>query len=78
MTGTIVTIFQIELDEPRLSALQMLAKQTGKTQKQLVSEALDRLLDNSDAVDWRSALNQPHGIWQDRQDIPDLGELRSE
>jgi predicted transcriptional regulator len=73
-----MTTFQIELDDIRMTALQTLATQTGKSQQQLVNEALDSLLDESDAVDCRGALQQLEGVWKDRQDVPDLGELRVE
>jgi predicted transcriptional regulator len=73
-----MTTLQIELSDSQSEALQSLARETGRTAQQLLSEAIQRLLDESDAVDWRSALASLAGVWADRNDLPDIRELRRE
>jgi hypothetical protein len=45
-----------------------------------VNEAVERYLteldESSPAVDWKAALMQAAGIWEDRTDLPDFEEIR--
>jgi len=69
---------QIELSDSQQAALDALARTTGKSRQQLVGEALEHLLDETDQVEWRAALERLEGIWANRTDLPDFDELRRE
>lgn len=68
----------IELSDQETQALERLAQQTGKTQAELLHEAVAELLANVDTSDRLSLLQQARGIWKDRDDLPDVRTLRSE
>jgi hypothetical protein len=69
-----------DLSEPQATALRSLADQTGKPEAELIREAIDRFLDHAgvEVSDWRGILRAGEGLWKDRDDVPDLAELRSE
>ncbi len=69
---------QIELTKTQSTALERLAAETGKSRQALVTEMIDRLIDEADQVDWRGALARLEGIWADRDDLPDFKEIRRE
>jgi len=69
---------QIELTKTQSAALERLAAETGKSHQALVTEMIDRLIDEADQVDWRGALARLEGIWADRDDLPDFQEIRRE
>ena len=59
-------------------ALAEIAKKTGKTQGELVREALREFINHFDNPDRLSLLRQARGMWKDRDDLPSLEELRGE
>lgn len=69
---------QIYLTEREQQGLRNLARQTGRSQSELIREAIDRLLETRDEPDRRALVLQAAGIWKDRTDLPDLRELRAE
>lgn len=69
---------QIYLTEAERQALRSLSRRTGRTQSQLVREAVDRFIAQAERVDRRSLLKQMRGLWQKRDDLLDLGALRQE
>lgn len=69
---------KLELSPAQERAVDSLSRTTGRTPEQLVNDALDRLLDENDAVDWRSALRELEGLWEHRDDLPDFRQLRGE
>lgn len=73
-----MTRLQIELNDAQQAGLDALARDTGKSQQELLGEALDRFLDENDMVDWRGALQRLEGIWADRDDLPNFDEIRKE
>jgi len=56
--------------------LQSMSQLTGKTEKELLHEALNLL--KVRVENRRSLLQRARGIWRDRDDLPTLTELRSE
>ncbi len=69
---------QIYLTEKERTSLQLLAEQTGKTQSQLIRDAVDRLIESLDQQNRLYLLRQARGMWKDRDDLPDFEELRKE
>ncbi|MBV9789471.1 MAG: CopG family transcriptional regulator [Chloroflexi bacterium] len=68
----------IELSDQEIQALERLAQQTGKTQAELLHEAVTDLLAHIDTSDRLDLLQQARGIWRDRDDLPDVQTLRTE
>ena len=68
---------QVYLTQEQRAALAALARTTGKTQSELIREAVDRFLQA-----WRKhrdeALARTAGMWRDRKDLPDFRALRKE
>lgn len=73
-----MTRMEIELTDEQQSALTALARETGRSEQELLREAVDHLIDENDRVDWRGTLAKLEGIWAQREDLPDLRELRRE
>ena len=69
---------QVKLTESEAEALREMAVRTGKTEEQLIREAIHNLFGKAENVDRLSLLRQACGIWKDRDDLPDLRELRAE
>jgi len=71
---------QIELSPAQLAGLAELARETGKTQEDLLRDAVDSLLEDAglDALDWRTILRAGEGLWEHRTDLPDFEQLRAE
>jgi len=69
---------QIYLTEKERTSLRLLAEQTGKTQSQLIRDAVDRLIESLDQQNRLYLLRQARGMWKDRDDLPDLRVLRAE
>lgn len=69
---------QIYLTEQEQHALREMARQTGRTQSELIREAVDRFLENAAPADRLSKLREARGMWKSRCDLPDLGTLRRE
>ncbi|HEY0603304.1 MAG TPA: hypothetical protein VGD58_10355 [Herpetosiphonaceae bacterium] len=73
-----MTTAYIELSDQETQALERLAQQTGKTQTELLHEAVAELLAHVDISDRLDLLQQACGIWRHREDLPDVRTLRSE
>jgi hypothetical protein len=71
---------RIDLTEAQFNALQSIARQTGRSQDDLVREAVDRFLQEEahDVVDWRERLRAGEGLWEQRDDLPDFAMVRRE
>jgi len=69
---------QIYLTESEQQALRALSRRTGRTQSELIREAVDRFIAQPEKIDRRSLLKQARGMWQSREDLPDLAALRRE
>ena len=69
---------QIYLTEAEQEALRSLAQDTGRSQSELIREAIDAMLARQEPVDRRALMRQARGMWSDRTDLPDLRDLRGE
>jgi hypothetical protein len=69
---------QIYLTEIEQQALRVLARRTGRTQSELIREAIDRFIAQAEQIDRRLLLQQARGLWQNRTDLPDFAALRRE
>lgn len=66
----------IHLTDGNRQKLNELSRRTGKTQDELLNEAVERLPAEPDlrpaCADWKAAWRQAAGMWKDRDDIPEL------
>jgi hypothetical protein len=65
-------ILQVTLTEQQMQTLHSLALNMGKSETDLIAEAIDR------HIAQQAALQQAKGVWQDRTDLPDSRALREE
>lgn len=73
MTGN-----QVFLTDSELQMLHAMSQSTGKTENELLHQALDLLKNQVDLESRRSLLLAARGMWQDRDDLPSLRDLRNE
>lgn len=74
---------QINLTDSQAEALHRLSETTGKSEDELVQEAVNRLIrevSESETVRKRrlEALRPAAGMWKDRTDLPDFEKMRKE
>lgn len=69
---------QIYLTDKQRAELAVIAKNMGKKQSEIIREAIDRLIDQSDQNQKKTALRKAAGIWKDRDDLPGFRAIRSE
>ena len=68
----------LTLSEQEQSALQTIAQQTGKSEYDLVHEAVAQFIAQFQTTYRRKLLQQAQGMWRDRTDLPDPSALRAE
>lgn len=73
-----MTVTQIQLRDDEASALKKLAKRTGKTEAELILQAVEDMLSNVPDATRRERLVQARGMWHDHDALPSAGELRRE
>jgi Arc/MetJ-type ribon-helix-helix transcriptional regulator len=67
---------QIYLTESETAALKALVSKTGKSQSELIREALDELIARLSHASRGDVLKRSAGIWKDRADLPDFRKQR--
>ena len=68
---------QIYLTEKQRSQLFIIAEKMGKSQSEIIREAIDRLIDQAGRDREESVLKEAAGIWKNRSDLPDFRNMRS-
>ena len=68
----------ITMSESIQQSLGEIARTTGKSEQQLIAEALTELIQNHRATNRLALMRKARGMWANREDIPKLEELRRE
>ncbi len=69
---------QITLTEVNVDRLRVLSQNTGRSEEDLIREALDLLAIRLERQSRLASLRRAKGVWRGREDLPDLSELRDE
>lgn len=69
---------QIYLTDEERRTLARLAKKHGRTQSELIREAVDTYVARQDVVNRKEVLARAAGLWKRRKDLPDFAALRRE
>lgn len=73
-----MTALHIHLSDTTRRALHQIAERTEKSESEIIDEALQQFIEHRSEPDRLTLLRQARGIWKDRDDLPDAGELRKE
>jgi hypothetical protein len=69
---------QIYLTETQRHELAAIAKAAGKNQSELIREAIDRLINQTDNNHRELVIREAAGMWKNRKDLPDFKAIRTE
>ena len=69
---------QVYLTPEENRALQDLARRTGRSEGELIRDAIDAMLARSGEPSRRARMREACGLWRDRRDLPDFAALRRE
>jgi hypothetical protein len=69
---------QVNLTEQNRQALVEISLLTGKSQQELITSAIEELIKSYQQQKRLDLMRQARGIWQEREDIPNLEQLRTE
>ncbi|HEX9781839.1 MAG TPA: CopG family transcriptional regulator [Opitutaceae bacterium] len=69
---------QIYLSPVQQKALKALAARTGRTQSELIRDAIDRFVGQRKAAERGPVVRRSAGLWKGRTDLPDFAALRRE
>lgn len=69
---------QIYLTEKERKTLKAMAARLGRSQSALIREAVDRYIERDQEGSRLDLMQQAHGLWAKREDLPDFEDLRRE
>lgn len=69
---------QIYLSPEQQKALKAMAAKTGRSQSELIRDAIDRFVGQRKASERVSVIRRSAGLWKGRNDLPDFAALRRE
>lgn len=69
---------QINLSEQNQQALIEISDLTGKSQQELITVAIEEMIESYQKQKCLELMRQARGMWQGREDIIDLDKLREE
>lgn len=69
---------QIYLTEDERNSLKIISKETGRTQSDLIREAVDSLISRVTKKNNNEKRQEAFGMWKDKNDYPNTEELRNE
>ena len=69
---------ELDLTEQERIALQEISHHTGKSESELIREAVDQLIARFQSDARPTMMQKARGMWKDRQDLPTSDELRSD
>jgi hypothetical protein len=67
---------EIYLSEDQQRRLHERSGASGRSESELIQEAIDSLLAQPDLAERLAMLRSARGMWEHREDLPDLRELR--
>ena len=73
-----MTVAQVDLPEDASEQLRTIAQRTGKTQDELICEAIDHLIAQYQYQERKALMQEAKGIWKHRDDLVSTKELRDE
>ena len=68
---------EVNLTENEERALREMALRTGKTEDELIHDAVDKFIKQG-LPSGNSGMSQARGLWKGREDLPDFGKIRRE
>jgi predicted transcriptional regulator len=69
---------QIYLSPAQQKALKAMAARTGRTQSELIRDAIDRFVGQRKASERVAVIKRSAGLWKGRKDLPDFTAVRRE
>lgn len=69
---------ELNLTEEERTGLREIARRTGRTEGELIHEAVSRLISGFQIENRLALMRQAKGIWKDRNDLPAFEDLRRE
>lgn len=69
---------EITLTEQERNSLREISQRTGKSEEELVREAIELFIGQTQTDDRHVLMQKARGIWKNREDLPAFRELRSE
>ena len=74
---SIMEPFQLTLSPTDSADVRRLAQRLGKTETELLHEAVAALMQQASLQNWKTALSRIEGMWADHPDVPNISELRA-
>jgi metal-responsive CopG/Arc/MetJ family transcriptional regulator len=69
---------QIYLTEQENAAIAYLSKKLGNGKSEIIRQAIDEFIERRDTSSKMKRLRSARGIWTNKADIPDIGQLRKD